>query len=157
MLTSIAPTGRHTPSFILPCPRGAFVSFAPHPTKGDGGELSACCHPSPRMLMHRQTPFSDPQTPIPMSRLCCPTYLRLPAGCSCLVGLLPKIRSREARSDLLPCTEGSYEPHPIQLLITSIDEPLMSFALTSSQINTQHVVGGGGTQSHWKNTQWWER
>lgn len=144
LFTFIARIGRHPPSFILPRPRGASVSFAPHPTKGDGGELSACSHPFPRMLMHIQTPFSDPQTPIPTSRLCCPTYLRLPAGCLWLAELLPKIRSREARSDLLPCTEGSYELHPTQLLITRIDEPLMSFALTSSQINAQHVAGRGG-------------
>ena len=45
-------------------------------------------------------------------------------------------------------------PHPTQLLIAHIDEPLMSFELTSSQINTLHVagVGLGGIQSHWKNT-----
>lgn len=144
LFTFIARIGRHPPSFILPRPRGASVSFAPHPTKGDGGELSACSHPFPRMLMHIQTPFSDPQTPIPTSRLCCPTYLRLPAGCLWLAELLPKIRSREARSDLLPCTEGSYELHPTQLLITRIDEPLMSFTLMSSQINAQHVAGRGG-------------
>lgn len=69
---------------------GCCVPSAPHPAKGDG-ELSACSHPSPRMLMHCQTPFSDPQTPIPMSRLCCPTYLRLPAGCSWCAELLPKM------------------------------------------------------------------
>lgn len=45
-------------------------------------------------------------------------------------------------------------PHPTQILVACIDEPLMSFELTSSQINTLHVVGvgWGGTQSHWKNT-----
>lgn len=50
-------------------------------------------------------------------------------------------------------------PHPMQPLIAHIDEPLMSFELTSSQINTLHVagVGRGGTQSHWKNTRRWER
>lgn len=60
----------------------------------------------------------------------------------------------KAHSNLLPYTEESYEPllprgpsppsHPTQLLIALIDESLMSFELTSSQINTLHVAGGGG-------------
>lgn len=104
-----------------------------------GAELSACRRPSPGMLLHGHGPFPNLHAPTPRS--CCPTYLWMPTGSS--RSLSRSHQPGEAGSDPLLCAEGSYQPRPTRLLIARIDEPLMSFALTSSQINTQHVAAGG--------------
>lgn len=108
-----------------------------------GAELSACSCPSPGMLVHGHGPFPSLHAPTPRS--CCPTYLRTPTGSS--RSLSRSHQPGEAGSDLLLCAEGSYQPRPTQLLIARIDEPLMSFALTSSQINTRHVAAGGAPRA----------
>lgn len=105
LFTSIAPIGRQTPSFILPCLLGA-VSPLPHiQLRGMESSVPAATLPQGCSCTAR-LPSLIPKLPSPCPGFAVPPTSGCPLGARGVQSCFQRCQSREARSDLLPCTEG---------------------------------------------------